>query len=430
MHGSLRFSTNTPFWALEFCVKSLHINSFQTSPGGIVGANSNIEWTRGDDGSRGYTWNPVDGCTRVSEGCRHCYIERQTSFRVAHRRFDGARIGATTGVLLHPRRLIAPLGWSKPSRVFVCSMADLFHASVPEGYIAQIFAVMALAPQHTFQVLTKRHDRMRSVLQGCAHSGAHSPGVDFRSAMAWAVSKANPNRLTGIPDDAEHQVLHETPWPLPNVWLGVSTEDQKHADLRIPTLLDTPAAVRWISAEPLLGAIDLTDYTIRSRPVTDDVLDAPIGAEVFGMVRSGDHYWDRKTGLDWVVVGGESGPGARPMHPDWARSLRDQCVSAGIPYFFKQWGEFVPETHPACVNEDGHRFGGMGAVGLNGERLDVRLGNLLPSNAECIRRVGKKRAGRELDGRIWEQFPVAAGAEGPVGADEHAPDEPVREVKL
>ena len=253
-----------------------------------------IEWTDA-------TWNPVTGCTKVSEGCDHCYAET-----IAHRFAGTAAYPNGFDVTLRPERLDQPLRWQRPRRIFVNSMSDLFHKDVPDEYIARVFAVMALAPHHTFQVLTKRPGRMRSLLNSQA----------FRQALdeeLWGYGVA------------------ETAWPLPNVWLGTSVENQKWADVRIPQLLATPAAVRFLSCEPLLGPVDLFAWNI-----------------------------DRGARVDWVIVGGESGPHARPMHPDWARHLRDDCLTAGIAFHFKQWGGVRPKAN-----------------------------------------------GRELDGRTWDEYPEA-----------------------
>ncbi len=245
-----------------------------------MGDRTKIEWSQA-------TWNPVTGCTKVSEGCDHCYAEM-----IAHR-FAGTKAYPNEfGVTLRPERLDQPLRWRKPRRIFVNSMSDLFHDDVPNDYIARVWAVMAEARQHTFQILTKRPGRMRSLL---------------RSATFWAAFWA-----AGVHDRTGLDVSSS---PLSNVWLGVSVENQKWADVRIPVLLDTPAAVRFLSCEPLLGPVDLAWRE-----------DGPDGEASF------------PAGIDWVIVGGESGPGARPMHPDWARSLRDQCQNAGVPFFMKQTG--------------------------------------------------------------------------------------------
>jgi len=233
---------------------------------------SKIEWTE-------ETWNPIVGCTKVSAGCAHCYAERMANRLKAMGRPEYQDVvngnGRWTGrVTLVPERLEQPLRWRKPRTVFVCSMSDLFHPKVPMYYHVNIWRAMADTPQHTYQILTKRPRAMRGRLEP----------------------------------------LSQTFGVLPNVWLGVTAENQEAADERIPLLLQTPAAVRFVSAEPLLGPITL-------------------GGAV-------DYYHGNayKPTLDWVIVGGESGPGARPMHPDWARSLMDQCQSAGVAFFFKQWG--------------------------------------------------------------------------------------------
>ncbi|MEC4836084.1 phage Gp37/Gp68 family protein [Mycobacteroides chelonae] len=324
-----------------------------------MGDKTGIEWTDA-------TWSPVTGCTRVSDGCLNCYIERSTPIRVAGRKFDGEGIGASLAVQLHPNRLDWPLRKRDGKKIFVCSQADLFHDDVPDEYIARVFAVMALSPHHTFQVLTKRHGRMRSLLNSHAFWGR--VGVAGLDRDVWLPQ-------SGVSLDQHY---------LPNVWLGVSAEDQKRADLRIPALLDTPAAVRFISAEPLLGPIDL------SRFVEDD-------GEKFDLPP-----------LSWVIVGGESGPGARPMHPDWARSLRDQCVAAGVPFLFKQWGEWAPNQHPplrACVCDwyDGREAD----ICRNDPCRKLSKPPYVDDPRAQMQRVGKKRAGRELDGRTWDQYPRA-----------------------
>lgn len=277
-----------------------------------------IEWTD-------TTWNPVTGCDKVSPGCDHCYAEG-----IARRFAGGPGFPNGFDVTLRPERLGDPLKWRKPRRVFVNSMSDLFHDAIPDRFIAQVWAIMAATPQHTYQVLTKRHGRMRTLLSS----------LDFDLAVAEEWTKLG----TDAGSDRED---HTPPYPLSNVWLGCSAEDQKWADIRIPALLNTPAAVRFVSAEPLLGPIDLAKGGLLARDEFD-------------------------RGLDWVIVGGESGPGARPMHPNWARSLRDQCTATGVAFHFKQWGAWGPSD----PNEE-------------------------------LRWWGKKAAGRMLDGRTWDEFPQA-----------------------
>lgn len=257
--------------------------------------NSRIEWTEA-------TWNPTTGCTKVSPGCDHCYAEGMFN------RFNGP--GAFDTVKLRPERLEVPIRWRRPRRVFVNSMSDLFHADVPDDFIARTFAVMATAGNHTYQVLTKRHARMRSLL--------NSPRFREDVAHHWfELYDKYACRRQFVPTWADH-------WPLPNVWLGVSVEDQHWANLRIPALLNTPAAVRFLSCEPLLGPVGLRD----------------------------EWMWATR-GVHWVIVGGESGHGARPMDAEWATSLRDQCATAGVPFFMKQAGAVLAREW-GCSDRKGH----------------------------------------------------------------------------
>ena len=244
-------------------------------------SKSRIEWTD-------RTWNPLTGCVKVSPGCDRCYAER---FAERFRGVAGHPYEAGFDLKLRPERLEEPFRWRKPARVFVNSMSDLFQAGVPAQFIRRVFLTMGLAREHQFQVLTKRSGGMRR---------------HVRRLADWP-----------FPDWCA------LPFPLKNVWLGVSVEDAPRKS-RIAHLRDTPAAVRFLSLEPLL----------------EDVGDLDLG------------------GIDWVIAGGESGPGARPMAPSWVRNARDQCVEAGVPFFFKQWG------------------------GPN-----------------------KRVTGRELDGRTWDEYP-------------------------
>ncbi len=231
---------------------------------------STIEWTEA-------TWNPVRGCTKISPGCKHCYAER---FAERWRGIPDHPYEQGFDLRLVPELLEQPLKWREPRVIFVNSMSDLFQKDVPVAFIKKVFKVMRKAEQHTFQILTKRADRLA-------------------------------------------EVADELVWP-ENVWQGVSVENQKYAD-RVDYLRRVPAAVRFLSVEPLLGPVDL------------DLTD-----------------------IHWVIAGGESGPGARPMKPEWVRSLRDSCREQGVPFFFKQWGG-----------------------------------------------VRKHRTGRELDGRTWDEMPLA-----------------------
>lgn len=265
-----------------------------------MSSNTKIEWTQGDDGTPGATWNPVTGCTKVSPGCDHCYAE---TFAERWRGIAGHHFENGFDVTLRPERLEQPMRWRKPRRIFANSMSDLWHEKVPDGFIACVFAVMAATPRHTYQVLTKRHGRMRSLLNS----------ETFREQM-WFAALSKGWDIEG------------TPWPLANLWLGVSAEDQHWADIRIPALLDTPAAVRFVSAEPLLGPIDLT-YLAGVDALRPDWTGGPAGGT------GASHPL-----LDWVIAGGESGPGARPCDLEWLRSLAHQCEVDEVPFFCKQLG--------------------------------------------------------------------------------------------
>jgi len=248
----------------------------------------------------------------------------------------------------------APLHWKKPRKIFVNSMSDLFHEKVTDEWIYKIFAIMRRCPHHTFQILTKRPERMRQYMIS-AHTGMKGVGVHAVTEAQGQIGKC-----------------------CSNVWLGVSVEDQITADERIPLLLQTPAAVRWVSYEPALGPVDFT------------YLNHPNFIDAFG------HSFGLPS-LDWVVVGGESGPNARPMHPDWARAARDQCQAAGIPFFFKQWGEWLSvDNWP--VDEDGRHYDTEYAPG--------RLYRGMDAHGMRFVRAGKKSAGRLLDSREWNEFPA------------------------
>lgn len=237
-------------------------------------------------------WNPVTGCTKISQGCKNCYAERMAN------RFWGER--KFTDVQCHEDRLAMPLHWRKPQRVFVNSVSDLFHPAVPFEFVAQIFFVMQTNPIHTFQILTKRPERM------------YDFSVNF------------------LPKQWGEPVLHPA-LPAPNVWLGVSAENQETADERIPILLQTPAAVRFVSVEPMLGPVNLRNYLPH--------FCSDCGVWHSSMTCFRDEGNPKSTMIDklnWVICGCESGPGARPFSDNWARSLKNQCVSAGVPFFFKQ----------------------------------------------------------------------------------------------
>lgn len=276
---------------------------------------SKIEWTD-------TTWNPVVGCTPVSPGCLNCYaatmshrleaMGQQPYVGLTVKR-DGRQVFNGT-VRTMPDRLIAPLSWRKPRRVFVNSMSDLFHEDVPFEFVDRVFAVMALTPQHTYQILTKRPERMAEYL----HGGSAGRGGRYGYAIFELAKSRSGN------DGEAFGIECATPFPLPNVWLGTSVENQATANERIPHLLKCPAAVRFLSCEPLLGHITLS---------TGDLLTGfPRHITTQG------HAVGAPLGIHWVIVGGESGHNARPIHIEHIRSIVQQCQSAGVPVFVKQLG--------------------------------------------------------------------------------------------
>lgn len=275
-----------------------------------MGDKTGIEWTDA-------TWNPVTGCSKVSQGCKNCYALRDWPRLAANPKLPAYHGRKFTDVRCHPERLDQPLRWRRPRRIFVNSMSDLFHEDVPFEFIDQVFAVIALSPRHTFQVLTKRPERMRGYL-----AERHLRGSDpcTHENREWFVNDA------AIGLSGGNCGLFD--WPLPNAWLGVSVENQATADERIPILLDTPAAVRWVSAEPLLGPVSLRWMNAWPENAPATAMNPYNGGVT--------DYLDGLRRLDWIVAGGESGPKARPMHPDWVRDLRDQCAKAGVAFFMKQ----------------------------------------------------------------------------------------------
>lgn len=299
---------------------------------------SKIEWTD-------KTWNPITGCTPIGEGCRNCYAKRMAT-RLAGR--YGYPKDDPFRVTFHPDKLDEPLKWKKPCRVFVCSMGDLFHSDVSATWRNRIFRVIQSTPRHEYVVLTKRPERAAGYMH------------------AVLITRQWP------PDDI----------PFTNVTLGVSCWDQESADQMIPVLLETPAARRIVSLEPLLGAVDIGQFF----GCTCDYVNGNGDEQCTGQCFYYKNIFTKlgNVHLDGVIVGGESGPGARPMHPDWARSVRDQCVDAGVPFFFKQWGEWWPAGKRLLERNDMIGFGG-----------------------ESMYPVGKKDAGRLLDGEEWNEWPEA-----------------------
>lgn len=303
-----------------------------------------IEWTD-------KTWNPIRGCTAISEGCRFCYAAAVAA------RFSGPGLpyeglvnseGKWNGKIMQvENHLLDPMSWGQPAMCFVNSMSDLFHENVTTDWIDKIFAVMALSPQHTFQILTKRPQRMMD------YFNSKSPQQDV-----WFEAKKKNGEIV------RHEVVMN--WPLPNVWQGVSIEDQPTADLRIPYLVKTNAAVRFISYEPMLAPVNIVKWL---------------------------------PDLHWVIAGGESGEGARPIHPTWARSIRDQCVAAKVAFFFKQWGAWGWWQGGYAMRSNSKS---NPSTFVNGDP-DLRAQN--KDFDAWMTRTGKKTAGRELDGQEWNQMP-------------------------
>lgn len=273
------------------------------------------------------TWNPVTGCSKISPACDNCYAERMSK-RLAGR--FGYPQDEPFRVTMHPEKLAQPLRWKKPRRIFVVSMGDLFHVDVPNNYIAAIFGVMAACPQHTFMVPTKRARGMKHWFDCVNGSEILEPWRICRNACVNTIPCGSSLIEELKQDIVDQQIMSGLDtWPLQNVWLGVTAEDQQRANERIPVLLSIPAAKRFVSCEPLLGPIDLRGY---------------LWCESCGYSkRDQEIHWDHHLCspelkiLDWVIAGGETGPKARPMHPNWVRWLRDQCIGSHTHFFFKKW---------------------------------------------------------------------------------------------
>jgi len=370
-----------------------------------MGEVTKIEWTDA-------TWNPVRGCSRISPGCggpNHqggCYAETIAArFSGPGQPFEGLAErtphgGRWTGKMDVAWNMVdQPIRWRRPRRIFANSMSDLFHKDLLRDDVAMIYGTAIAAVHlrdHTFQILTKRADHMRELLND-------EEFWEIANAHASSLVLEHTDPLNRRSDDARATCGEYGPdAPPPGIWLGVSTEDQARADERIPHLLATPAAKRFISAEPLLGAIDLSCVPWPEgweRPI-DDLSDG-ISPLRFSRAR-----------LDWVIAGGESGPRARPMHPDWARSLRDQCAAAGVPFFFKQWGEWGPvdptrkaECH--AIGTDGAHYRMSDLAWPDGARRGDAIRADFDKAHPCTTyRVGKKAAGAELDGKLHREFPT------------------------
>ena len=333
---------------------------------------THINWTDA-------TWNVITGCDVLSPGCTNCYAMRLAGTRLKH---HPSRMGLTTPTKTGPvwngearfneQWLDQPLRWQKPRMVFVCAHGDLFYENVPDEWIEKVFSVMLSCPQHTFQVLTKRTSRMREFIES-------------------------------VDADTLNEFGRPIEWPTKNIWLGFSAEDQKHFDERWSHVEELARAgwTTWCSAEPLLGPIDIGEALHDSGcPLVD--ADWPTDLARICNCPGEPH-------LRWVVAGGESAqnkPG-RPMHPDWPRKLRDDCVAAGVPFNFKQWGDWLPvpesvmPARPQMVRPGDAMTATDGRVHILGPLMDCRF----EGEATAMRRVGAKKAGRLLDGRTWDEFP-------------------------
>ncbi len=307
-------------------------------------SQTTIEWTQ-RPGTIGETWNPTTGCNKVDRGCKNCYAE------VMHRRLQKMQPAKyaqpfLAGAVAHPETLGIPLAWKKPRTVFVDSMSDLFHPDVPLHFLYDVFEVMRATPQHTYLILTKRPERVIDFL------------IVYHHSSAWE-------------------------WPN-NVWMGTSVNDQASADLRIPKLLKVPAPIRFVSYEPATGEADLSRWLgTYWRIPTNLHGDVPLQLRPRQLVY----------GIDWVICGGESGAKATPMHPDWARRVRDDCKLADVPFFFKQFGNWEPVTY----YKDHHPI------------IDYNTGPgqflfTLPHRPQNMVRVPKK-SGHRLDGEVHHEFP-------------------------
>jgi len=424
-----------------------------------------IEWTHVPDGQGGFkkkgeTWNPQVGCVEVSPACRHCYAASTAHLHAKTvPQHAGLTVVRSNGVHWNgeinrvPKLLEKPLRWREPRGIFVGSMTDTFLLVDTEEdceFIAALFGVMAATPQHTYMLLTKRPE---NAAKWFAWLGAQCEEACV-DPVEWCVQAAGEALLDADLGDAaellwdrhgwardgdyyggfeamEHadvprierrkrKAQRDTDgwdteaWPLPNVWLGVTAEDQQRADERIPALLGLPAAVRFVSYEPACGPVDFSILPANTRALDGssppwDYFDALTGQGVDSQsdVRSERIY----PSLDWIIAGGESGHGARPAHPAWVRSARDQCVAAGVSFFFKQWGEWAPHgdgwTH--VVFPDGKLDTWEAAYSETAaEDRGMLEATLTDSDGAMIKRVGKATAGRELDGETWSQFPTDA----------------------
>ncbi|MFA6400904.1 MAG: phage Gp37/Gp68 family protein [Salinivirgaceae bacterium] len=341
--------------------------------------STKIEWTN-------ETWNPIIGCSPVSPGCKNCYAEKM-AFRLGSMKLERCISALNYSVVVNwktkkwngktqfvSQAIEKPLSWRKPRMIFVCSMGDLFHESVPFEWIDKVMAVIACTPQHTYQILTKRPHRMAEYF----NQGKEMLIARWEDAV-YELGLCDKN------DDPDAAACHvnnraDREWPLKNIWLGVTAENQEMVNKRVPFLLNIPAAIRFVSVEPMLGAVDLSIYmaTGWTEPPYDDI-------------------------INWVICGGESGINARPVNHNWVENLKNQCNKYETCLFFKQWGEWIP------VNEVPKSWGNQADLKgthrwvneIDGKDTGTRPGHMTI-------RVGKKKAGCTLNGKEYKQFPNTA----------------------
>lgn len=396
-----------------------------------------IQWLQRPD-TKPATLNPIRArntytqkrgwyCEHVSEACRNCYAE---ALNVKPGTSGGTGLEYKPGwlyrndIYLDEQTLRQPIKWSKPRTIFWCSMTDALGAWVKVEWLARMFAVFAITPQHVHIVLTKRADRL-ALLN--SESFQALVGEELLRLGAPAPGEVSGHHFTSVCPRGRigEGIVGVSQWPLPSVWVGVTAEDQKNADERIPHLLQAPAAVRFVSLEPMLGPIDLDCPTV-------DWMKYPEGNGISG----------GRLHIDWVISGGESGKNARPMHPEWARSLRDQCKAAGTPFFFKQWGEWKsvsqmsePEID-SCYRSNRIAKPGQDQIDIDdvrgrrclvdttvlhhdGSQHHLNDGNAFQANVAAMTmfRIGKSASGRLLDGHVHNEFPKVSSPTNPVGDD-------------
>ncbi len=354
--------------------------------------NTSIEWTD-------KTWNPVSGCAKVSAGCKNCYAEQLwPRLNAPGQPYEGRPF---TDVKCHPERLRQPIRWRKPAKIFVNSMSDLFHEDVPDQFIIDVFDIIrecyATRRGHIFQILTKRPERMADFYSRLRFNG-NEGGIYGRT---WLCD--DPNDRSAYSPMGLHGCTG-----LKNIWLGVSVEDQQAADERIPWLLQTPAPVRFLSIEPMLGEINLRAIQWPGKHKVDVLLK---GAwDLPGWFKGFTNHSDMN-GIDWIIVGGESGPHGRPMHPDWARKIQEQCEFAEVPFLFKQWGSHKPirsyygEDDDDDLEIDPHEHP-FKIVCPSGYIWNVDFDGQPPSDCWIMQKTHKKRSGRTLDGKIYDEYPL------------------------